>query len=282
MNATWTYALVSVNLISLLSLMGVFAISVKPRTLSRITFYLVSLAAGCMLGQVFVHLIPESFENVASGQITSLNLSLLMVAGFVGCFLLEKLMHNHGHCPEVCGFVHEVQRCDHCDEPEPDHHDDHHEESSGHIHPLGHMSLLAHVMDNFNDGVLIGITYMVSIPAGIATTIAIVSHEIPMEFGGFGVLVKYGFTRWQAIAVNFLSGVIALIGTILVLYFGTIIHNLPVYLSPLGAGVVAYIATIGLIPQLKNEPDKGRSLRGLLVMGFGLAVMIGAKLIDVG
>ncbi|MGH7484994.1 MAG: ZIP family metal transporter [Terriglobales bacterium] len=300
MSQIWLYALTSVSLVSVLSLMGVFAISVKPHTLARITFVLVSLATGCMLGNAIVHLIPESFEAVQAGEINSFTVSLLMLAGFLVCFAFERVLNFH--CHHSGAFHHDPDGCDH------EHGGHGHDEAHAHdgcenacatgscgkqeceggqcahrhvsIHPLGHLSLMAHAMDNFTDGILIGATYLISIPAGIATTIAIVSHEIPMEFGGFGVLVKSGFTRWQAIFINFCSAIVATIGTLLVLYFGQIIHKLPVYLTPIGAGTVLYICAVGLIPQLQQEKDRKRAALTILIMLAGVAVMVVAKLYE--
>jgi len=203
MNTTWTYALSSVSLIGVLSFMVVSAIKVNARTLYWINLALVSLATGAMLGNGIVHLVPESFEFVIDKQITSLAVSLLMLAGFLTGFGLEKGLNFH------CHHTQNLRRDDdHC--PDGDCHEDETKQEEKHIHPVGHMTLFAHMLDNLNDGVLIGVTYLISIPAGIATTVAIISHEFPLEFGSFAVMIKAGFTRWQAIAVNVISAGVAL------------------------------------------------------------------------
>ena len=50
--------LASVSAVSLVSLVGLFALSLKEATLRRAIFALVSLAAGALLGDAFIHLIP--------------------------------------------------------------------------------------------------------------------------------------------------------------------------------------------------------------------------------
>jgi len=270
---TYVYAIASVSLVSVISLLGVFALSVKPRSLSVITFVLVSLATGAMLGNAVVHLIPESFENVIDGHISSFAVSLLMLAGFLVCFVLEKGLNFH--CHHAGAMHHDPDHCEQggCEAEESSH-------AHKHIHPTGHMSLMAHALDNFTDGILIGVTYLVSIPAGIATTVAIISHEIPMEFGGFGVLVKAGFKPWQAVFINFLSAIVALIGTILVLVFGTMIKSLPMYLTPIGAGIVLYIVAAGLVPMLQQERNPKRSFVQISIMTAGVAAMVAAKMFE--
>lgn len=271
MTTTWIYAIASVSTVSIISLMGVFAFAVKPGTLSSITRVLVSLATGAMLGNAVVHLIPESFENVAAGRISAFAVSLLILGGFLTCFALQKVLNFH--CHHSGGFHHAPDDC-----ASGDCHDE--KDTHRHIHPTGHMSLLAHGLDNLTDGILIGVTYLVSIPSGLATSIAIVSHEIPMEFGGFGVLVSAGFSKRAAVLVNFLSGIVALAGTVAVLAFGTMIKSLPVYLTPVGAGIVLYITAAGLIPQLQQEQDRKRSALQVLIMLGGVAAMVGAKMFE--
>ena len=74
-----------------------------------------------------------------------------------------------------------------------------------HLHPVVTMNLLGDGLHNLIDGMIIGATYMVSIPLGITTTLAVVLHEIPQEIGDFGVLVYGGLSTAKALAFNFLT-----------------------------------------------------------------------------
>jgi zinc and cadmium transporter len=293
MNPTWIYALGSVFLIGLIALAGVIAIPVTRKTLNRVVFLLVGLASGAMLGNAIFHLLPESFENASSPMMAS----VLIAAGYVGCYVLVKGMHLlGGHCHHCesdspfhedecnqppCGCAerkggHDHESHDH-DESE---HDADHQRPLLDIDPTGHMSLISHGLDNFCDGILIGVSYLVGIPVGLATTLAIVLHEIPMEFGGFGVLVRAGFSRRNAILVNFSSAVVAMVGTVLTLWLGTTIKVLPPVLTPIACGVVLYNVASGLIPQLQKEKNPRRSLVQFLLMLLGLGVMLAVKLLD--
>ena len=49
---------------------------------------------------------------------------------------------------------------------------------------------------------------------GRATTIAVLLHEIPHELGDFGILVHSGVGPRRALALNFFSGLIALVGAV--------------------------------------------------------------------
>lgn len=265
---TIVLALASVSLISISSLVAAFYLSRRP--LDKIMFVLISLATGAMLGNGFVHVIQESYENVADGKISSMTVSVLMLGGYFLSFLLHKVMHLHCH--------HMESHTTPCEEQKD--HEEHHEDGwgeAGHIHPNGQLSLLSHGVDNFTDGILIGISFIASIPAGLAMTWAIMMHEVPMELGGFGVLVKAGFTPRKAVLINFLSGIVAVLGTSLVLAFGSVFSSLPVILTPIGAGVVIYFACSGLVPQLQKETNKKKSLYQVLLMGLGAGFLVLCK-----
>jgi len=48
---------------------------------------------------------------------------------------------------------------------------------------------------NFIDGMLIAASFFLSYDLGVATTLAVIFHEIPQEIGDFGFLIYGGFTR---------------------------------------------------------------------------------------
>lgn len=251
----WLIALASVFSISILSLLGVLVIRVSKDTLNTVKFYLLSLAVGAMLGNAFIHLVPESFEHAASPE----HVWMPMLAGFMGCFLLQRVLRLR--CHHSTGS--------HCDGHDHSNHD------SSHIHPTGWMSIVSHGMDNFTDGALIGAAYLVSVPVGLATTLAIILHEIPMELSGFGILINANFRRWTAIFINFASGLVAMLATVLTLWLGSSIDGLAEVLTPVAAGTTIYIVAAGLIPQLHDERDTRRSLTqlGMILLGLGLMAM---------
>lgn len=255
----------STSLISISSLAAVWYIARSKHSIATLTFVLISLACGTMLGNAFVHLGPESYENVEAGKITGMNVALLWVAGYLFCFFMESFLNLHCHHSGTHMEMHD----------EDEDHD--HDHANGHIHPTGHMALISHAVDNLTDGIVIGAAFLVSIPVGLCTALAIISHEIPLEFGGFGVLVKAGYTRLQAVFINFCSGLVALAGTALILHLGSVFKSLPVYSTPVCGGIVSYIVCTGLMPHLSKEPDKRRALISLAIFLVGLGIMIATK-----
>lgn len=247
MSEVWVYSLLSVIAVSMISLIGAIVLSIKREVLNRIVFVLVSLAVGALFGDTLIHLLPEAYTSFDS----ELTVAYLVMAGFLLFFLVEKYFHWHHH---------------------------HDEESGVHIHPVGYINLVSDAMHNFIDGVLIGVSYLVSVPLGIATTLAVVLHEIPQEIGDFGVLISAGFTQKRALWLNFATGLTAVLGTVLALLLGSRLEALITYAIPLTAGGFLYIAAVDLLPPLHKETRPIRSLLQLVAIVVGVAIMAWLKI----
>jgi len=243
MITNWFLAIASVTFVSLLSLIGIAFISVNEEKLRRIIFVMVSLAVGALFGDAFIHLLPESFARSESAVRTS----LYVLTGMLGFFVLEKfLLWKHQHVLE----------------------------SSDHVHPVGYMNLAADAIHNLIDGMIIGVAYLVSVPVGVATTLAVVCHEIPHELGNFFVLLHAGFKARRALFFNFLSAVFAIIGTVISLLISSHVASFSVVLVPLAAGGFIYIAGSDLVPELHKEQDPVKSAVQLVAMGAGVGMML--------
>ena len=240
----WGYSLISVILVSLISLIGILALLLHKDT-KKITFLLVSFAVGGLFGDAFIHLIPESFEEMSN----SLAAPLWVLLGMMIFFVLEKFL-----------------RWRHC----------HLSEDEEHIHPVVTMNLVGDAVHNLIDGMVIGATYLVSVPLGITTTLAIVLHEIPQEMGDFGVLIHGGLSVKRALAFNFLSAITALLGAILSIAIGPHVQGYTVALVPITAGGFIYIAGSDLLPELQHDVKVGRSLLqfALILLGIGIMAML--------
>jgi zinc and cadmium transporter len=236
------YAIISVFLVSAISLVGIFTLSLKMDRRRRILVFLVSFAVGGLFGDAFIHLIPESFERLGANLTTS----LYLVSGILLFFVLEKfLLWRHCHIPP----------------------------SEEHLHPVVTMNLVGDAAHNFTDGIIIGVGYAVSIPIGITTTLAVVLHEIPQEMGDFGVLVHGGLSVKRALAYNFLSALTAVLGTIVSLVIGSNIEVYALSLLPMVAGGFIYIAGSDLVPELHHDVKVSTSFLQFVLIILGVGVM---------
>lgn len=239
-------SLIAVFLVSLASLSGVIFLFSKPALISRLSVYLVSFAVGGLLGDAFIHILPESY----SGNITETNVSLLVIAGLLLNFVLEKFLRwRHCHNPD-------------CHEGENDH---------GHIVVL---NIIGDAVHNFIDGMLIAASFMISRELGLATSIAVLVHEIPQEIGDFAILIHSRIPIFKALLLNFLSAMVSLLGVLLVFFLGGNIENFASYLLPVTAGAFIYLAASDLIPELhRHQPKFADSLAQLLSITLGVALM---------
>ena len=146
-----------------------------------------------------------------------------------------------------------------------------------HVHPFAIMNLIGDGLHNFLDGLIIGAGYLLSIPAGIATTIAVLIHEIPQEIGDFSILIHGGFSKAKALLLNFLSAIVAILGGILALVLNSRIENIALIIAPLAIGGFIYIAGSDLIPELHKESTAKKSIIQLICFIIGI-ILIGSLL----
>jgi len=135
------------------------------------------------------------------------------------------------------------------------------------------MNLIGDGVHNLIDGMLIGASYTVSIPIGIATTLAVILHEIPQEIGDFGVLLHAGLSIKKAFAFNFLSALTAILGAIISLFAGSHIEGYSSILLPITAGGFIYIAGSDLIPELQYECKLSTSVQQFIAIILGVGIM---------
>ncbi len=247
----YIYALLSTLAVSLASLVGVFALSIKEEFIRKHISLFVSLAVGALLGDVFIHLIPESFEALASGT----NIGLLVIAGLFLFFILEKLLHWHHHSDDIEKY---------------------------HTHSVGKLVLVSDGVHNFVDGVVIGASFLISVPIGIATTLAVLLHELPQEIGDFAVLLHAGYDRKRALWLNFLSALIAVLGTLVAFILGGTGANFTSWILPLTAGGFIYIAAADLIPELHKTNAVKHSVLQFVSLALGIALMLALTLLERG
>jgi len=242
-NSTWVYTLSSVLVASLMGFAGVVTLPLKGDLLKRMVLFLVSFSAGALFGDAFIHLLPEAVEK--NGFSAAVSLSL--IAGILAFFVLEKI---------ICWR--------HC----------HIETSREHPHPFAWMNLIGDGFHNLIDGMVIAGSYLVSPSVGLATTIAVILHEIPQEIGDYGVLIHGGFSRVKALFLNFLAQLSAVLGALLILGLNLKAESLTVFLIPFTAGGFIYIAGSDLIPEMHKEVGTAGSIAQLIALVLGIALML--------
>lgn len=254
---TILYTIISVIIVSLVAFVGIVSLLLTREKLSKALLVMVSLSAGTLFGGSLLHLLPEAVEEAGGFR---MRISLSVLLGIVTFFVVEKFVHKE-HC-EVEGVKHHPHQFPMLHEP--------------HKHYIGIMNLVGDGAHNFIDGLIIAGAYLVSIPVGVATTIAVIFHEVPQELADFGVLLYSGYTRKKAILLNFLSAITAILGAIIGLILGkTLAEQFVIFILPFAAGGFLYIAGSNLIPELHRECKWEQSLMHFIALLVGIGIMIG-------
>ena len=246
--STWVYTLISVLAVSLISLIGLLTLPIREQKLRSILLYFVSFYAGALFADAFIHLIPEAAEKGLELKVSMVPMYIL--SGIIASFILEKFIQwRHCHIPT----------------------------SEEHPPPFAYINLFGDGAHNFIDGIVVAGSYIASFPVGVATTLAVVFHEIPQEIGDYGVLLHGGFSKNKALLFNFLTALTAILGSLLALALGTYlldIENLQIFLLSFAAGEFIYIAGSDLVPELHKETKPSKSLLQLFAFILGVAIIL--------
>ena len=240
MSETYLYIFVSVFIVSLISLVGVIVLGMQEQRLRSVLMYLVSFSAGALLGDVFLHLLPEMVETqfgAAEGA--------YFLAGIIVFFLLERYIlwhHSHGD----------------------------HDES---VHSSVYLTTIGDSLHNFIDGMVIAAAFLVSVPLGIATALAVIFHEIPQEMGQFAILLHGGWSKAKATWYNFLSALTSVAGAAVVVVFAGASQEVPSVLLALAGASFIYIALSDIIPQIQKEQSQTKSFYQVICLLGGIALM---------
>lgn len=243
--STLAYILLFTFIGSIGALIGGFTLLFYEKIALKISHFLASFAAGVLLGAAFFDLLPEA---ASEGEKAGIDVFFWALFGIVLFFILERLIH----------WFH--------------HHEEYHEHERGSKTTVP-LIIIGDTVHNFIDGVVIAATFMISIPLGIVTAIAVFAHEIPQEIGDFGLMIHKGLSRKRIILVNILSAASAFLGAGIAYASGNFLENyIPIFLA-LTSGFFIYIATSDLIPEIHYEKRKGFALIESILLILGIIVI---------
>lgn len=232
---------------SILSLLGSLFLLFKQKITQDFSQKLISFAAGALIATAFLDLLPEASELKEGPQIF-----LFSLLGFVSFFFAEKYIrlfhYHHGHGEKPSTFL----------------------------------VLAGDGIHNFVDGVAIAVAFLVNIPLGIVTTIAVASHEIPQEIADMGVLLANGLSKTRALVFNFLSAITALFGAIAAFALASRIEGYLYIFLAVAAGHFIYISASDLIPELHEKSRGKRDFGNILIFVLGILTIYASSLIFEG
>ena len=226
------------------SLVGGILLLSRKRLAEGLARYATPFAAGALLSAVFLDLLSDGLESAKSNVVL-----VATLGGVVLFFFAERFLHWFHH-----------------------HHQ--HEGSD----PSISLIVIGDTVHNALDGVAIAAAFLISVPTGIVTTIAVAAHEIPQEIGDFGLLLAKGMSRGKVLLVNLISALATTLLAVLTFALGSG-EKLPLgALIGVSAGFLLYIAMSDIIPEIHESSTNKRPfelqplllLAGVVVVGVSI------------
>lgn len=226
---------------SIVSLIGGILLLANEKFALKISHFLSSFAAGALLGTAFFDLLPEAKE---AAEQTDINIYIWTLVGILAFFLLERFIHHHDQ-----------------------------DRNPGEKKSVVPLIIIGDTVHNFIDGVAMAATFLVSIPLGIVTSLAVAAHEIPQEIGDFGLMLHKGVARKRVLLINFYSALAAMAGAIITYLAKDSIEGLlPIALS-VTSGFFIYIAAANLIPEIHSRDDQKKAFWETVLLILGVLVI---------
>jgi zinc transporter 13 len=262
-NHSWICAMLCSALVGLSGLFPIFLLSNKDENgnetkkgakqnsdPSHLRF-LLSFAVGGLIGDVFLHLLPEARQQLRASVLRGetdwytgqMHLGLWILAGLL-TFVIVEIMFS-------------IDR-------------DLAENSDG-IQVGGYLNLIANCIDNFSHGLAVGGAFLVSTKMGLVTTGCILMHEIPHEVGDFAILMKSGFSRVEAAKAQFWTATLGISGAMVALILDSFVtvDSFTSWIIPFTSGGFINIALVTVLPDILKETktywDGFQSISGTLL-----------------
>lgn len=231
--------------VAVCSLVGVFFFG-NSRKLEGIERYVIPTAVGVFLSLVLFELIPETLEaNETWGGVA-------VAVGFILFYILSYELHRYFHRKNA-------------------------EDKDCAQKSAATLLLIGDAVHNVADGVILGAAFLVDPVLGSAVAIGLALHEIPQEIVEFGVLIRGGYSKFQAAMLNLLSASSIILGTAITILFAATLEEYIWIITGIAAGNLLYIASSDLLPRihgtLKNYQSFWYTLAAL-ILGFTLMTTV--------
>ena len=217
------------------------------KTAENLAAYATPFAAGALLAAVFMDLLKDGLEEASADTVL-----LSAMIGLVAFFFAERFLH----------WFH------------------HHHQHNGHSDPAVGLIVVGDTVHNALDGVAIAAAFLISVPTGIVTTMAVAAHEIPQEIGDFGLLLGKGMKRAKVLWVNIFTALATTAMAVLTFALGSS-NRLPTgVLIGVSAGFLLYIAASDIIPEIHEKATNKRlfELQPLLLLVGVITVSLSIQL----
>ncbi|XP_024131057.1 zinc transporter ZIP4 [Oryzias melastigma] len=128
---------------------------------------------------------------------------------------------------------------------------------------LPYMITIGDGIHNFADGLAVGAAFSLSWKSGLATSVAVLCHELPHEVGDFAILLYSGMSVPRALLLNLFSAMISFVGLYIALSVATDFATTQ-WITAVAGGLFLYVGLADMLPTLVHT----RSRRPWLTFGL--------------
>ncbi|MBE9532140.1 MAG: ZIP family metal transporter [Proteobacteria bacterium] len=216
---------------------GIYLVLSKEEWALRNTVLFLSFAAGVILAVVFTHILPEAVELYPS----AFHVALFTIIAF---YILEHTIGIH-----TC------------------------REGECNLHSKGLLAFTGITTHSLIDGVVIGIGFEADFKIGLASTVAILLHKLPVGISITAIFLHSGFGRKKTVVRAWIVALATPVGA-LVSYFliQSVDEALLGLLLAFSAGALIYVGASDLLPETHKTFKKSNIV--LVLLGVSLVYFV--------
>ncbi|XP_067143042.1 zinc transporter ZIP13 isoform X1 [Centruroides vittatus] len=313
---TWIFSLIASCIVGLSGIVPLLVVTTECDSTiehargTKTLRLLLSFAVGGLLGDVFLHLLPEAWNHLqksgSNHRTAYLTLGIWILLGIFTFVIVEimfslsqetsqenkedseekksnkELSVSHSltngnikHCKSTNGVI--SNGCATKQSKSTTHSQDKSSLSSKPetIQVTGYLNLMANSIDNFTHGLAVSASFVVGTKMGILTTIAILMHEIPHEVGDFAILLRSGFNRWDAAKAQLSTAGVGIFGAVFALTVDSAdtLGECTSWILPFTSGGFLNIALVNVLPEIVKDNDPWESLKQIGCLCSGIVIM---------
>ncbi len=231
------YTLVSSSLSAIAVIIGIYLVLSREEWALRNTVLFLSFSAGVILAVVFTHILPEGLELYPS----SLNVVLFTIIAF---YILEHTIGIHT-----------------CREGECD------------VHNIGILAFAGITIHSLIDGIVIGIGFEADLKIGLASTLAVLLHKLPVGISVTAIFLHSGFERKKTVVRAWIVALATPVGALISYFFvQSVEEGLLGLLLAFSAGALIYVGASDLLPETHKNFKRSNIL--LVLIGVSLVYFV--------
>lgn len=231
-----TWSLAASVAVSLVALSARLVVWLPPARLRAWLPWMQASAAGLLLGDALLHMLPEAMDRGLSAN----RIGEALALGVLALVCIETLVRSFRAPTATATFA--------------------------------RMDIVGDFLHHLADGVVIGASFAIDATLGLVVALAIAGHALPREVGNAGVLVAGGFAPRRAFSLSVLTTAAVPLGAMGILVLGHSEAFLGSSLA-LAAGTTIYLACGDILPALWQSTEGRQRFIPALGVAGGIAFM---------